>query len=209
MSQQVNRQWLLKSRPEGMVSDADFEWREAAPPAAPPGGLLVRSLYFSFDPTQRGWLNDAPGYMPPVQIGEPMRAAGIGQVVQSRRDDFKPGDLVQGLLSWQDYVALPADTPWALEKIPPGDNLTDRLGVFGLTGTGYLARNAFHSASAVNLAHTSSRCARWSRPSAVSARTGRSHMEPRSRTSIARTASCRGRAEQGREHEDRTMRMKR
>ena len=94
-----NRQWRLKRRPEALVSDEDFEWTGTPRPALAAGGALVRTLYFSFDPTQRGWLNDAPGYMPPVQIGEVMRAAGVGQVVQSDRADLKPGDLVQGLLS--------------------------------------------------------------------------------------------------------------
>jgi NADPH-dependent curcumin reductase len=129
-----NRQWRLKRRPDALVSDEDFEWSSAPRPCITPGGALVRTLYFSFDPTQRGWLNDAPGYMPPVQIGEVMRAAGVGQVVQSDRPDLKPGDLVQGLMSWQDYVLVSGASAWPLEKIAPQPSITDRLSVYGLTG---------------------------------------------------------------------------
>jgi len=134
-----NRQWLLRRRPEGLVSPEDFELREVPRPVPTPGSALVRTLYFSFDPTQRGWLNDAPGYMPPVQIGEPMRAAGIGQVVESNRADMKPGDLVQGMLSWQEYFLYeekPQDQSFrSLQKISGDVPLTDRLSVYGLTGT--------------------------------------------------------------------------
>jgi len=134
-----NRQWVLRRRPEGLVSVEDFELLDAAVPALTTGGALVRTLYFSFDPTQRGWLNDAPGYMPPVQIGEPMRAVGIGQIVDSNRADLKRGDLVQGLMSWQEYF-LHDDKPHdptfrSLQKIAADVPLTDRLSVFGLTGT--------------------------------------------------------------------------
>jgi NADPH-dependent curcumin reductase CurA len=131
----INRQWRLKRRPEALVSDEDFEWSSAPCPALQPDCALVRTLYFSFDPTQRGWLNDAPGYMPPVQLGEVMRAAGVGQVVQSNRADLQPGDLVQGLLSWQDYVLVTGQQQWPLEKISPRLPITDRLSVYGLTGT--------------------------------------------------------------------------
>lgn len=134
-----NRQWVLRRRPEGLVSAEDFELRDAPRPALVPGSAVVQTLYFSFDPTQRGWLNDAPGYMPPVQVGEPMRAAGIGQVVESNRADLKRGDLVQGLMSWQEfflYEDKPQDQTFrSLQKISADVPLTDRLSVFGLTGT--------------------------------------------------------------------------
>jgi NADPH-dependent curcumin reductase CurA len=134
-----NRRWLLRRRPEGLVSDEDFELVNGPRPALTPGGAVVRTLYFSFDPTQRGWLNDAPGYMPPVQIGEAMKAAGIGQVVESNRPDLKPGDLLQGLMTWEEYFLYtqqPQDTSFrSLQKISADVPLTDRLSVFGLTGT--------------------------------------------------------------------------
>ena len=77
----LNRRLVLARRPHGLVQDDDFELREEQVPAPGPDQALVRVLWLSFDPTQRGWLNDVPGYMPPVGIGEVMRANGVGQVV--------------------------------------------------------------------------------------------------------------------------------
>ncbi len=130
----INRRWLLARRPEGQVKDADFEWTETAVPTPQPGEAVVRTLYLSFDPAQRGWLNDVPSYIPPVQIGEPMRAGGIGQVVASERDDLAVGDLVQGTLSWQDYVVISDGGMEAPRKISADVPLTWHLGVLGLTG---------------------------------------------------------------------------
>ena len=85
---EVNRQWLLATRPQGMVSADNFEYRETAIPEPGDGEVLIRNLYLSFDPTQRGWLEDRESYLPPVQIGEVMRAGSVGQVVKSNTPDF-------------------------------------------------------------------------------------------------------------------------
>lgn len=131
-----NRQWLLRRRPEALVAVEDFEWRVVPRPAIGPGQVLVRTLVLSFDPTQRGWLNDAPGYMAPVQIGEPMRAGGIGEVVESNRPEFKPGDLVQGTLGWQDFMVSDGrEEPRALRRVDPSEPLTHWLSIYGVTGT--------------------------------------------------------------------------
>jgi NADPH-dependent curcumin reductase len=139
--QNRNRQWLLKNRPEGLVSDADFEFRESPLPQLQSGEALIRTLYFSFDPTQRGWLNDAPGYVAPVKIGEPMRTEAIGEVVESTRADLRPGDLVCGTMSWQDYVVAATDAETIdagvlspIRKISGSFPPTYHLGVLGITG---------------------------------------------------------------------------
>ncbi len=75
MPQNVNRQWLLKTRPRGPIEADTFELRQSEVPVIGPGEFLVRNLWLSFDPAQRGWLNDLKSYVPPVAIGEPMRPA--------------------------------------------------------------------------------------------------------------------------------------
>jgi hypothetical protein len=87
----TNRQWVLANRPEGLIEDTTFELREAAVPTPDDGQFVVRVLYLSFDPTQRGWLNDTRGYVPPVQIGEVMRASAVGRVVASKHSGFAGG----------------------------------------------------------------------------------------------------------------------
>ena len=70
----TNRQWLLAKRPSGLVTRDNFEYAENPIPEPADGQVLVRNLYLSFDPTQRGWMEDRESYLPPVGIGEPMRA---------------------------------------------------------------------------------------------------------------------------------------
>lgn len=137
----MNRQWLLRRRPEGMVGVEDFEYREAPIPTPQDGEVLVRSLYFGYDASQRIWITEHGGYMTPVGIGEAMRTMGIGQVVASRHPSYGAGDLVTGFLSWQDYVIARADGPMPLQVLPKaGYPLTWNLGVLGAGGlTAYFA----------------------------------------------------------------------
>ncbi|MGJ4925512.1 NADP-dependent oxidoreductase [Bradyrhizobium sp. HKCCYLS2038] len=131
----VNRQWILNRRPVGAVSRADFDYVEGGVPALTDGDVLVRSLYFGFDASQRIWLTDDGGYMKPIMPGEPMRCMGIGQVVESRNPDYRIGDVVEGFMSWQDYAVVRADGPMPLRHLPKADfPLSWNLGVFGVGG---------------------------------------------------------------------------
>ena len=106
MADSINRQWLLKRRPEGMISVEDFEYRESPVPRPDlaAGEILVRNLYLGFDPAMRGWVTDARSYIPPVPLGEPMRAVGVAEVVTAETDASPVGTLGQGLCGWQDYT---------------------------------------------------------------------------------------------------------
>ena len=131
----TNRQWILAKRPFGMVGPENFEYQEAPIPTPGDGEVLVRNLYLSFDPTQRGWMEDRESYMPPVQLGEPMRAGSVGQVAESNHPDFAAGDLVQTLGSWQDFLVVkPAQELPGLTKLPPGADPELMLSVLGTTG---------------------------------------------------------------------------
>ena len=130
----TNRQWVLANRPEGLITDDTFEMVESQVPSVGEGEFLVRNLYLSFDPTQRGWLNDVRGYVPPVQIGEVMRASTVGQVVESKHPDFEKGDLVLGGNGWQEYTVTDGGGMLPSRKLPPGMAPTHALSVFGITG---------------------------------------------------------------------------
>ena len=130
-----NRQWLLAHRPEGAVKPDDFQYAEGAVPVPGDGDILVRTLYFGYDASQRIWLTDDGGYLPPIQEGDPMRTMGIGQVVESHNPDYAAGDLVEGFMSWQDYVVVRADGWMPLRKLPAAEYpLSWNLGVFGVGG---------------------------------------------------------------------------
>src|SRR6478752_4081276 len=102
----VNRRILLTARPDGLVSEDCLDRVEE--PLAPigDGEVLVRVLSLSVDPTNRVWMREEDSYLPAIRIGDVVRAAGMGEVLESRRDGYNPGDLVMGLPGWQDYWTL-------------------------------------------------------------------------------------------------------
>jgi len=129
----VNRQWRLARRPRGMVQSSDFTWTEGPVPSVDEGQTLVRNLFLSMDPTQRGWMS-RDTYIPAIAIGDVIRSFGVGQVVGSRHEGFKPGDLVQGGVGWQDYLLSDGGGPLPLAKLPPGTDIPLAMNVLGLTG---------------------------------------------------------------------------
>ena len=131
----INRQLRLKTRPEGRVGREHFDLVEQPVPELKDGEVLVHTLYLSMDPTNRVWMRDIPQYLPPVAIGEVMRALGLGRVIASRSSRYAEGDLVQGLTGWQDYLVLHEDTPGYV-RLPgdPGIPLPTLLGAAGMSG---------------------------------------------------------------------------
>src|SRR4051812_41329741 len=99
---EINRRWLLASRPQGAIKESDFTRVEESVPEPGVGECLVRVTHLSFDPTQRGWIS-TDTYVPAVPIGGVVRAAAVGQVVKSHNPNFKVGELVRGGFGWQDY----------------------------------------------------------------------------------------------------------
>src|SRR5512139_2978770 len=110
-----NPQWRLAARPQGLFKESDFRWVEGETPPVGDGEALVRTIYLSLDPTNRGW---AAGdtYLPAVPLDGVMRGIAIGRVEESRAPGLAPGDVVQGLLGWQRYAVVPAS---ALTNLPP------------------------------------------------------------------------------------------
>jgi NADPH-dependent curcumin reductase CurA len=99
----TNRRFLLARRPVGDPVPDDFNLVEEAVPEPREGGFVVRNHYASLDPAQRGWMDDAPSYMPPIPLNSPVRATTVGVVHSSNNPDFKPGDWVMGLNALEDY----------------------------------------------------------------------------------------------------------
>src|SRR5262249_38958811 len=138
MSQPVNRQWRLLRRPTGMVTEADFGLHEQPVPSLADGEILVRTLYVSFDPAMRAFLNDRPSYVPPQPGGQGMPAGAIGQIAESRAVGFAAGEFVTGQFGWQEYATMPSDQLRSVGKIVPRHPLPAYLGILGGTGlTGY------------------------------------------------------------------------
>lgn len=102
-----NRLVLLTAHPTGVPQPEHFTLSEAPVPEPATGEILVRNIYLSVDPAQRGWAADVSNYAEPVPLDGPMRALAVGQVIASRADGFAEGDFVYGLFGWQDYAAVP------------------------------------------------------------------------------------------------------
>ena len=88
---------MLAKRPDGPIGSENFDYVEVEMPEPNDDEVLIRNLYVSFDPTQRNMMIDQPGYLPPVELGAPMRAA-TGQVVSSRNAEFAEGELASNRL---------------------------------------------------------------------------------------------------------------
>ena len=103
----TNHQVRLAQRPDNIATRE--HWNFTTEPVAEPdeGGVLVKTLSLSLDPAMRGWLNDARSYIPPVAIGEVMRAGGVGRVIASKNPAFAVGDTVYGTLGVQEYIVIP------------------------------------------------------------------------------------------------------
>ena len=128
-----NRRLVLAERPTGMIDESTVRIDEADVPQPGSGEALARVRFLSIDPTIRTWMDDAPGYLPPIGIDEVVRGAGIAEVVQSNCDRYSPGDLLFGMTGWQDYL-IADEGERAMQPLPPGVSPQVALGLFGITG---------------------------------------------------------------------------
>ncbi|SMP56849.1 NADP-dependent oxidoreductase [Noviherbaspirillum suwonense] len=134
----ANQQFRLAARPVGLPKDSD--WQRTSEPVRElaDGEILVKVLYLSLDPAMRGWMNEGKSYIPPVGIGEVMRAGGIGRVVASKSPKFAVGDFVSGGTGVQEYWIGAADDKTAAfykvdPKAAPLPKYLNALGMPGMT----------------------------------------------------------------------------
>jgi NADPH-dependent curcumin reductase CurA len=130
----VNRRFLLRERPAERIVPETFELVEEEVPEIGTGEALIRTEWISLDPTNRGWIREEPTYLPPVGIGEVMRAIGLGRVVESRHPDYPEGQLVRGLIGWQEFAVASDAAPLLGVTEIDGASPSWHLGVLGMTG---------------------------------------------------------------------------
>src|SRR2546428_14077561 len=94
MSKYTSREVRLASRPKGLPTAENFTLAQVELEPPQPGQVLVRNLYLSVDPYMRGRMNDRKSYVPPFELGKPLEGGAVGEVVESRATQFKPGDIV-------------------------------------------------------------------------------------------------------------------
>jgi NADPH-dependent curcumin reductase CurA len=137
----VNHQIRLAARPVGLPKASDWSHTTEAVCEPGEGGVTLKTLALSLDPAMRGWMNEGKSYIPPVGIGEVMRAGGVGKVIASKNPAFAVGDYVGGGFGVQEYITVAADEikRSGLAKIDlRAGTLTQWLNVLGMPGmTGY------------------------------------------------------------------------
>lgn len=101
----VNHQFRLAARPVGMPRREDWKCTESPIPESRDGEFVVKILYISLDPAMRGWMREGKSYVPPVAIGDVMRALALGRVIASKAASFSVGEYVYGLFGMQEYAA--------------------------------------------------------------------------------------------------------
>jgi len=137
----VNRRVLLVKRPTGIPQPDDFAFDEAPIGAVGEGRFLVRNLFLSVDPAQRGWASEGTNYSSPVPLGGVMRALAVGQIVESRHADFPEGSYVYGWLGWQSCAVIGPEEV-LVHVTAPRLPLSAYAGILGINGlTAYLALN--------------------------------------------------------------------
>ncbi len=101
----MNKQWILAERPVGTPDASTWRLETNPIPEIKEGEFLIKQHYISLDPAMRGWMNDMKSYIPPVQIGEVMRAGTVGEVIATKHDGYAVGDHVTGWGGVQQYTA--------------------------------------------------------------------------------------------------------
>ena len=137
-----NRRFLLIRRPNGTPVAEDFLLETVPTPELTDGQFLIRNHYASLDPAMRGWMDDAPSYMPPILLRSPVRASTVGVVVESKADGFPVGQWVSGLNAIEEYsigMAGGFSQPVDVNLVPSPTNFLSVLGAVGMTAYfGYL-----------------------------------------------------------------------
>lgn len=132
----LNRRFKLVRRPQGTPAAADFQLVEEPVPALAEGEFLLRNHYASLDPAMRGWMDDAPSYLPPIPLGDPVRAGTVGIIEESRNPDFPVGQWVFGLNAIEDYSICRSGGFTSIvdpDAVPSVTNYLSAVGTVGLT----------------------------------------------------------------------------
>lgn len=128
----TSREIRLASRPKGHPAADDFALAQVELGSPEEGQVLVRNLYMSVDPYMRGRMNDMKSYVPPFELGKALEGSAVGEVIESRAAEFKPGDIVVSFLGWREYfIARPQELRFVGRDIQP---LSVYLGVLGMPG---------------------------------------------------------------------------
>ena len=132
MTNIISREIHLVSRPNGMPTAANFAIAQTEIKPLQDGQVLVRNRYISVDPYMRGHMNEEKSYATPFELGKVVEGGAVGEVIESRAQEFQPGDVVTSNFGWREYfTAAPKQLHPVNREIQP---LSVYLGALGMTG---------------------------------------------------------------------------
>ncbi len=126
-----NKEIRLASRPTGVPTLDNFQFVDTDTPSINDGEVLLRTLYISVDPYLRGRMREGKSYVAPFEVGQVIESGVVGEVVESKSPNLKPGDVVSGYLNWRQFNRANADQ---LMPVIPGVSPSTALGVLGMPG---------------------------------------------------------------------------
>ena len=130
----INKQLILKNRPIGLPDKDTWELQEVPVPEIQDGEVLVQQLYISLDPAMRGWMNDVKSYIPPIALGDVMRAGSVGKIIASKHPHLKEGIYISGWGGVQQYVVTNGKGWYPVNpKLAPLPTYISTLGMPGMT----------------------------------------------------------------------------
>lgn len=131
------RQWVLRSRPQGLATRENFALETVPLPEISEGQMLVKTLYLGVAPVMLRYMTNETDFERPMQIGDVMRGRGVGRVVESKHRDYKAGDIVQAKLGWREYAAVDGDDPYFMIYRMRNTDLPLSHGVGALAMSGF------------------------------------------------------------------------
>jgi NADPH-dependent curcumin reductase CurA len=132
----ANRRILFARVPSGLPVPDDFSSDEVPVPSPGPGQFLSRTCWLSLDPYYRNVMKGSPLYAERLAPGDPMVGETVARVIESRHEDFRPGEWVAVRNGWQTHAL--SDGRGVRRLDPAVAPVSTALGVLGMPGlTGY------------------------------------------------------------------------
>ena len=129
----MNKQWILSKFPVGEIKEGDLVLHDSEIPKLIDGQILIKNIYLSLDPANRGWMSGQKSYVDAMQLGDVMRGGTIGIVEDTKSEKFEKGDIVNAMGGWQEYCVSDGK---GIRKIPlnTGFKLDSFMSILGMTG---------------------------------------------------------------------------
>ncbi|MDF1696405.1 MAG: NADP-dependent oxidoreductase [Saprospiraceae bacterium] len=130
----INKQLLLQKRPVGMPTEDTWKLNKSEVPELKEGEVLIQNHFISLDPAMRGWMNETRSYIPPIPLGDVMRAGSIGTVIQSKNPKYKEGTVLTGWGGVQQYIVTNGEGYYPVDtSLAPMPMYIGTLGMPGMT----------------------------------------------------------------------------